>query len=126
MAIIIALALLFGGVGYVMIDRAARHRGARRAHDKAFRESQDEFVETLQAMRNEIEAHALLKEHLERSLDDAEVTVLNRNNSDDRLEPATVVPLERRSPSACSTPAPTPAWRSASPAATSRAPAATR
>ena len=93
-AIIIALALLFGGVGYVMIDRTARHTRARRAHDKAFRESQDEFVETLQAMRNEIEAHALLKEHLERSLEDAEVTVLNRNHSDDRLEPATVVPLE--------------------------------
>jgi diguanylate cyclase (GGDEF)-like protein len=93
-AIIIALALLFGGVGYVMIDRTARHTRARRAHDKAFRESQDEFVETLQAMRNEIEAHALLKEHLERSLDDAQVTVLNRNHSDDRLEPATVVPLE--------------------------------
>jgi diguanylate cyclase (GGDEF)-like protein len=92
--IIVALALLFGGFGYVMIDRVARRTRAKRAHDRAFRASQDEFVETLQAMRNEIEAHALLKEHLERSLEDAQVTVLNRNHSDDRLEPATIVPLE--------------------------------
>ncbi len=93
-AIIIALALLFGGIGYVLIDRSSRRARERRGRDAAFRDSQDEFVETLQAMRNEVEAHALVKEHLERTLPDAEVTVLNRNHSDDRLEPATVVPLQ--------------------------------
>ena len=74
-------------------SQLARRARERRERDAAFRDSQDEFVETLQAMRNEVEAHALVKEHLERSLPDAEVTVLNRNHSDDRLEPATVVPL---------------------------------
>ncbi len=93
-AIIIALALLFGGIGYVLVDRSSRQARDRRTRDAAFRDSQDEFVETLQAMRNEVEAHALVKEHLERSLPESEVTVLNRNHSDDRLEPATIVPLQ--------------------------------
>jgi diguanylate cyclase (GGDEF)-like protein len=92
--IIIALALLFGGIGYVLIDRSSRLVRERRQRDATFRSSQGEFVETLQAMRNEVEAHALVKEHLERTLPDAEVTVLNRNHSDDRLEPATRVPLQ--------------------------------
>jgi diguanylate cyclase (GGDEF)-like protein len=92
--LIVGLALLFGGLGYLLIDRVARRTREVQEREQEFRESQNEFVETLQAMRNEVEAHALVKEHLERSLDDSEVTVLNRNHSDDRLEPATIVPLD--------------------------------
>ena len=36
-------------------------------------------------------AYGLLKRHLERSLDDGDVLVLNRNNSHDRLEPMTEI-----------------------------------
>ena len=46
--------------------------------------------------QNEGEAHALLKRHLERSLENSEIVVLNRNNSQNRLEAAT--PVEPSSP----------------------------
>jgi hypothetical protein len=42
---------------------------------------------------SEAEAHALVKRHLERSVPGAEVLVLNRNNSQNRLEAST--PLRR-------------------------------
>ena len=42
---------------------------------------------------NEGEAHALVKRHLERSLGRSEIVVLNRNNSQNRLDAATPVPL---------------------------------
>jgi diguanylate cyclase (GGDEF)-like protein len=45
----------------------------------------------MQITRDEGEAYRLLKRHLERSLDGADVIVLNRNNSHDRLEPMTEV-----------------------------------
>jgi len=50
---------------------------------------QVEFAETLQLAKNEEEAHALLQRHLERIIPDANATVLNRNNSADRLEAVT-------------------------------------
>ena len=40
----------------------------------------------MQVMRDEREAHALVKNHLERTVDGARVVVLNRNASSDRLE----------------------------------------
>ena len=55
---------------------------------------QMEFADTLQLAETEDEAHSLLKRHLERTLADGTVTVLNRNNSADRLEPATPVPRD--------------------------------
>jgi diguanylate cyclase (GGDEF)-like protein len=45
----------------------------------------------MQLSETEAEAHELLNRHLERTLDDSRVMVLNRNNSADRLEPATAV-----------------------------------
>jgi diguanylate cyclase (GGDEF)-like protein len=48
-----------------------------------------EFAETLQVTDSEEEAHALLKRHLERAIPGADATVLNRNNSADRLEAMT-------------------------------------
>ena len=51
-------------------------------------ESQAEFSDTMQLSETEPEAHQLLKHHLERSIGGSHVTVLNRKNSADRLEPA--------------------------------------
>ena len=65
-------------------------RRVRRALEPA--QEQVEFADTLQLADNEDEAHRLLKRHLERSVQRASVTVLNRNNSADRLEIMTPVP----------------------------------
>ena len=64
----------------------------RRLADAQYHASQREFAETLQVTENEGEAHALVKRHLERSLGGSEIVVLNRNNSQNRLEAATPVP----------------------------------
>src|SRR6185312_4726206 len=53
---------------------------------------QMEFADTLQLTETEDDPHHLLQRHLERSVPAAAVTVLNCNNSADRLEPATPVP----------------------------------
>jgi diguanylate cyclase (GGDEF)-like protein len=74
-----------------------------------YRESQEEFADTIQVTEDEPEAYALLKRHLERSLTDSSVTVLRNNNSDNRLEPATTLEkgsvlertLESASPRSC-------------------------
>ncbi|HYI37301.1 MAG TPA: diguanylate cyclase [Thermoleophilaceae bacterium] len=92
----ILLALLFGGLGYVVIERQARRGRDRRAAERRYRETQSEFAETIQIMRDEDEAHALVKHHLEREIDGAHATALVRNNSDDRLVAAT--PVEPDSP----------------------------
>jgi diguanylate cyclase (GGDEF)-like protein len=56
--------------------------------------AQAEFVDALQRSETEAEAHDLLKRHLERSIGSGRVTILNRNNSADRLEAATAVEAE--------------------------------
>jgi diguanylate cyclase (GGDEF)-like protein len=53
---------------------------------------QREFVDTLQLTDSEDVAHDLLKRRVERSVPGSSVVVLNRNNSDDRLEAQTDVP----------------------------------
>jgi diguanylate cyclase (GGDEF)-like protein len=50
-----------------------------------------EFAELLQMTEGESEAHRLLKQHLQRALPGTDVTVLNRNNSANRLEAVTPV-----------------------------------
>ena len=55
----------------------------------SYESAQTEFIETLQATASEEEAHSPLKRHLERSLPGSGVTVLTRNNSNNRLEAAT-------------------------------------
>ncbi len=52
---------------------------------------QVEFVATLQGTANEGEAHVLVQRHLERALPAATVVILQRNNSDNRLEASTAV-----------------------------------
>jgi diguanylate cyclase (GGDEF)-like protein len=53
--------------------------------------TQTEFNEALQVADSEEEAHLVLRAHLERSIDDSAVVVLNRNNSADRIEARTPV-----------------------------------
>jgi diguanylate cyclase (GGDEF)-like protein len=96
--IILGLGLAFGALGTLMIRRA-----------RAARERNREFAETLQLMRSEGEAHALLSHHLERTVKGARVTVLTRNNSADRLVASTELadddplhdPLESATPQSC-------------------------
>ncbi len=52
---------------------------------------QAEFTDTLQATASEDEAHELVQRHLERSLPGSTVVVLQRNNSENRLEAATAL-----------------------------------
>ncbi|MEP7179141.1 MAG: GGDEF domain-containing protein [Pseudonocardiales bacterium] len=59
----------------------------RRALEPA--QDQVEFADTLQLAEDEAEAHQLLQRHLERTVAGGTVTVLNRNNSADRLEAVT-------------------------------------
>ena len=87
--VIVALAALFGGFGFTVVERQARRALARREREREYRRTQAEFAETMQIMRNEGEAHDLVKNHLERVIDGGRVTVLNRNNSDNRLYAAT-------------------------------------
>ena len=73
-----------GRLGRTLSSMAVRQRAVR-----AYETTQLEFADHLQMTENEEEAHHLLKRHLERSIPESEVTVLNRNNSADRLEAKT-------------------------------------
>jgi CHASE3 domain sensor protein len=85
------LTVLFGGLGELVIGRTARGQARRQEERRSYRETQREFTETMQVTQSESEAYLLLKRHLERLLPNAAVLVLNRNNSDNRLEAATAV-----------------------------------
>ena len=74
-------------LGWALNEMVARDEAAR-----TYEETQGEFIEALQVTQSEEEAHGLLKLHLERSVPDSAVVVLNRNNSDDRLEATTALP----------------------------------
>jgi len=67
----------------LMVDRHERRRD--------YEASQAELADTMQLSETEVEAHDLLRRHLERAIPGSRVTVLNRNNSADRLEAATPV-----------------------------------
>jgi len=95
-AVILGLGILFGGVGYLAIERQAARERRRRARARAHRMAQAEFNHTMQIMRDEDEAYALVKQHLERAIPRSSVVVLSRNNSANRLTAAT--PLPERSP----------------------------
>jgi diguanylate cyclase (GGDEF)-like protein len=99
-AVLAALVLLVVGGFQLRLGRAHKRVTAesersreveeqRAAAEREYYASQREFTEIMQITRDEDEAHGLLKRHLERSLQGSEVLVLNRNNSDDRLEPTT-------------------------------------
>jgi diguanylate cyclase (GGDEF)-like protein len=78
-------------LGRTLDDMVGRHEA-----DRAYQRTQHEFVDAMQLTQSEDEAHQLLKRHVERSVAGSVVVVLNRNNSDDRLEATT--PIEPGSP----------------------------
>jgi diguanylate cyclase (GGDEF)-like protein len=80
---VIAAILATIGLGWTAIRRL------RRAVEPG--EEQIEFADTLQLAEDEEEAHQLLQRHLERTVSHSTVTVLNRNNSADRLEAVTAL-----------------------------------
>jgi diguanylate cyclase (GGDEF)-like protein len=69
------------------LDDLARGRQAADLYDHR----QSEFTDTLQVAETEQETYELVKRHLERSVNTSSVTVLNRNNSADRLQAMTVL-----------------------------------
>jgi diguanylate cyclase (GGDEF)-like protein len=73
-----------------LLNRMVDHRDAEQTQSV----QRSEFTEAMQLTGSESDAHHLLKRHLERSIPDSAVTVLNRNNSADRLEPTTTVDAE--------------------------------
>jgi len=82
--LVLALFLLFALLHVLLIERPAlRERRRRRA--------QIEFGDAMQVARSEPEAYDLLAHHVERASGARQVTVLNRNNSADRLEAVTPV-----------------------------------
>ncbi len=97
-AAVLLAALAVARVGIRRVRRALRPE-----------ERQVEFAQTMQLAEDEQEAHDLLKRHLERAVGDSSVTVLNRNNSADRLEAVTALDsnscliktLQHATPRAC-------------------------
>jgi diguanylate cyclase (GGDEF)-like protein len=93
------LAMLGAAAWGFALLRNARRRAALSAEqkrlqneDRAHRAMQEEFVRALQGARSEREAQRMLKRQLERTLADSSATVLNRNNSANRLEAVTAIP----------------------------------
>jgi diguanylate cyclase (GGDEF)-like protein len=86
-AIGVALAAILAGVAMLFREMRLIRRTLEPGKDQA------EFVETLQIANDEDEAHRLLQRHLERVLAPATAVVLNSNNSADRLEAATPLPI---------------------------------
>jgi diguanylate cyclase (GGDEF)-like protein len=85
---IIGAVILLGGL-LVLVARRIRQAVEPSVEQTA-------FADTLQLAEDEGEAHMLLKRHLERAIRGVAVTVLNRNNSADRLEAKT--PLREDAP----------------------------
>ena len=81
--------LIAGGVGGFVAGRRERRAVARDQRDRRYRETQAEFAATMQIVHDEPEAYGLVRRHLERTLAESAVVVLNRNNSANRLEAAT-------------------------------------
>jgi diguanylate cyclase (GGDEF)-like protein len=74
------------------LGRTLEHLAITRRTQRSYEQTQLEFTDTLQVTADEHEAHELIKRHLERTLPGVTVSVLNRNNSADRLEAVTAVP----------------------------------
>jgi diguanylate cyclase (GGDEF)-like protein len=74
----------FALVLWLGVERPARAGRRRQAQ-------QGELGDALQVARTESEAYSMLARHIMRSSDAAHVTILNRNNSADRLEAVTPV-----------------------------------
>jgi diguanylate cyclase (GGDEF)-like protein len=85
----IGLAVMLSVLGFAVCGVVLSRR-LRRIMEPA--RDQVEFADTLQLAGDESEAHRLLQRHLQRVVSRSTVTVLNRNNSADRLEAVTELP----------------------------------
>ena len=90
-ALIVILSAAFAGMAGMLLSRLRRQERERQVSDQSYHSTQREFAEILQVTETEAEAHALVKRHLERALPGSDVVVLNRNNSQNRLEATTPV-----------------------------------
>jgi diguanylate cyclase (GGDEF)-like protein len=73
------------------LGRALNEMVDRRSVGVKHQEVQSEFVDALQVTDSEQIAHDLLRRQVERSIAASSVTVLNRNNSENRLEATTAL-----------------------------------
>jgi diguanylate cyclase (GGDEF)-like protein len=80
-----------GADDLAVLGRTLDEMATRRHHERTYDTSQLEFAESMQLTEDEAEAHRMLRRHLERSIDGSAVVILNRNNSQDRLEAVTEV-----------------------------------
>jgi diguanylate cyclase (GGDEF)-like protein len=114
--LLVTLSLLFGAVALLFVLRRRRALAHTRAleqetdaADRHYADGQARFGEAMQVAENQSEGHELLVRHLEAGMPEASITVLVRNNSGDRLEPATplpegsplATPLEHAKPRSC-------------------------
>jgi CHASE3 domain sensor protein len=101
--LIFVLSVIFGAIALGLVVRRRRALGRRHELDEArdtaerhYADGQARFGEAMQVAEDQGEGHELLVRHLEAGTPDASITVLIRNNSGDRLEPA--IPLAADSP----------------------------
>jgi diguanylate cyclase (GGDEF)-like protein len=114
--LILALSVLLGAIAFTLTFRRRRSITAARAAkhaaedaERTYAQGQSRFGEAMQVAENQAEGHEILTRHLERGIPDASITVLIRNNSADRLEPALALdpestlaePLEQAKPRSC-------------------------
>jgi diguanylate cyclase (GGDEF)-like protein len=114
--LLFALSVLFGAIALAFVVRRRRSVARaelvehdREAADRQYADGQARFGEAMQVAENQNEGHELLIRHLEAGTPDASITVLIRNNSGDRLEPAVALPegsplgapLEHAKPRSC-------------------------
>jgi diguanylate cyclase (GGDEF)-like protein len=114
--LLFALSVLFGAIALAFVLR--RRRALARTHEleqqreageRHYADGQARFGEAMQVAENQNEGHELLIRHLEAGTPEASITVLIRNNSGDRLEPAIALPessplaapLEHAKPRSC-------------------------
>ncbi len=89
--VVVALAAVLVLAGYVTLRRTSRRTIAHAQAEVAYRGRQSVFSDLIQAVDSEDEAHQLVQRHLHRSIPGSAVTVLSRNNSDNRLVAATAL-----------------------------------
>ena len=97
--LIITLSVVFGAIALGIATHRRRSDAAARAEQDAhndaerrYADGQARFGEAMQVAENQNEGHELLISHLEAGTPEAAITVLIRNNSGDRLEPAVDLP----------------------------------
>ncbi len=95
-ALILALSALFGAAGWLLVGRPVARQRRREERRAALRERQTAFVHALQTSDSEADAHALVKRHVERTVEGAAATVLDREPTGARLRATT--PLEEGAP----------------------------